>query len=150
MGSCFNTIFCNQIVSTRRRSRKRVNDAIFKIKMLWLHIWRTVKIICVLKHTWWTSSWATTAATLCLLEVADSLGSYSRFVSLYVISPQFSMAPVPKSGIAISSTSKEREHDYCYILWATWLLLFLCIHSLFCLLFVVLAYCCGLQSVTCV
>lgn len=43
MGNCFNMVFCNQTVSTRRRSRDRVNDSIFKIKMLWLHILKHCK-----------------------------------------------------------------------------------------------------------
>lgn len=105
-------IFCNQILSTFRRSWDKVNDSIFKIKMLWLYTWNTIKVTHVLKYTWWTSSWAITAATLCWLDEADSSGSYSRFVSRYVISPQFSIAPVPKSGIAILSVLKERDNDY--------------------------------------
>ncbi len=35
-----------------------------------------------LPNHWWASSWDTTTATLCLLAVLDSAGSYNRFVSL--------------------------------------------------------------------
>ena len=48
-------------------------------------------------------------ATHCLFESEDSFTSYSNDVILYVISPQFSIAPAEKSGMAIKS--KNQKHN---------------------------------------
>ncbi len=50
-----------------------------------------------------------TEATTCFSRGDDSLPT-SRLVSLKVMSPQFSMAPARKSGIATKSDKREREH----------------------------------------
>lgn len=53
--------------------------------------------------TWCANSWATTTATHCLLLCDDLLGSYRIEVKRNVIRPQFSIAPVGKSGTAMKS-----------------------------------------------
>ena len=47
-----------------------------------------------LPNHWWAISWAITMATLSLLIAELSEGSYIRLVSLYVIKPQCSVAPL--------------------------------------------------------
>lgn len=53
--------------------------------------------------TWCASSWAMTLVTHSLSEAEEVLGSKSSDVSLYVMRPQFSMAPDTKSGMATRS-----------------------------------------------
>ena len=50
-------------------------------------------------------------ATHCLLASDDSFSSKSNDVIRYVISPQFSMAPAAKSGMAIKSGSEENDFN---------------------------------------
>lgn len=50
-----------------------------------------------------------TEATTCFSRREDSLPT-NKVVSRKVISPQFSMAPARKSGIATKSDTRERQH----------------------------------------
>ena len=59
-----------------------------------------------LVFTIWASSCAITVFTLCRSLSEDTPSSNSIAVSRYVIKPQFSMAPAPKSGTAIMSIQK--------------------------------------------
>ena len=52
-----------------------------------------------------------TKATNCLSDSDDSPGWYRTADSLYVTSPQFSIAPAAKSGIAIRSTNRRSRNE---------------------------------------
>lgn len=49
--------------------------------------------------------------TQSLSETEDVRGSKRRLVSLYVVRPQFSMAPDWKSGIAIKSEREKTDQE---------------------------------------
>lgn len=53
--------------------------------------------------TMWASSWATMTATNRWVPAVVTLGLYNMYWVRYVIKPQFSIAPAPKSGMAIWS-----------------------------------------------
>ena len=57
-------------------------------------------IVTKLPNHWWLNSCEITVAMYCLLATVVVVGSASRAISRYVISPQFSIAPDEKSGSA--------------------------------------------------
>lgn len=67
-------------------------------------------------HTWWESSCAMTEATSCFSKEEDCFPT-RRLVSLKLMSPQFSMAPARKSGIATRSKIKKGETYYVLTRW---------------------------------
>ena len=60
-------------------------------------------IVTMFPNHWWASSCATTLPMLSLFVIEELSSSKSNRVSLYVIRPQFSMAPAEKSGMAAMS-----------------------------------------------
>lgn len=85
-----------------------------KIRLSWLQLaesstwsWRSLFEASYNQLTWWASSWDTTDATRFLFDSDDSLLLNNSAVSRYVISPQFSIAPAAKSGMAIISVKSN-------------------------------------------
>lgn len=64
--------------------------------------------------TWCASSWATVVATCWCDENDVTSGSKRSDVCLYVIRPQFSIAPELKSGMAIKSGNKSNTNSLHY------------------------------------
>lgn len=59
--------------------------------------------------TMWVISWEMTVETLCLFVGLEFSLSYRRFVSRKVITPQCSIAPDTKSGIATMSKNEKKN-----------------------------------------
>lgn len=92
------------------------------------NLWWRQPFGCKVMHTMCASSWAITVVTLSLFPVDDLRGSKSSAVSLYVIKPQFSIAPAWKSGRAIWSGTgwalndhRKESKGYMFLIWGKFL-----------------------------
>lgn len=99
-----------------------VLSSVLKTVWMWLFLLPCHVNVDLFRYfiTWWASSWAMTEVTSCL-SIGEEWFPTSSVVSRNVISPQFSMAPARKSGMATKSIYSIKENSittagalFCY------------------------------------